>query len=132
MAQLKLPNEFRAEAENLASLPYAVVVIRDTDSEGKPVFVARNLELDGCMADGSTSEEAIENLKDARADYIQVLLLSGEKVPLPEMAIDHTEDVIFHDVIDVRSRVKHAVAMPQEGEGALATYTFELAHQQYA
>ena len=35
------------------------------------------------MAHGKTSEEAGENLKEARIDYIQVMLLSGTPIPVP-------------------------------------------------
>lgn len=88
MAEKKeLPNEYREEAEKLALLPYTVSLIKETDSAGNPVYLAFNRELDGCIANGNSFGEAIENLKEARIDYIQVLLLSGEPVPHPSVVI---------------------------------------------
>jgi predicted RNase H-like HicB family nuclease len=84
MAEKKaLPVEHRDEAEILARKPYSVLVIRDMTAEGKAVFLAVNPELEGCMAHGETSEEAIKNLQEARTDYIQVCLISGTPVPTP-------------------------------------------------
>jgi predicted RNase H-like HicB family nuclease len=84
MAKKKLlSTECRKEAELLAMQPYSVLVIRDTTAHGEPILVAVNPELDGCMAHGKTSEEAIENLKEARIDYLQVCLLSETPIPTP-------------------------------------------------
>lgn len=84
MAEKKnLPAERRDEAEMLAMQPYSVLVIRDATAQGDPIFLAVNPELEGCMAHGKISEEAIENLKEARIDYLQVCLLSGIPIPAP-------------------------------------------------
>ena len=78
-----LPTDRRDEAEKIAMQPYSVLVFRDKTTNGEPIFLAVNPELDGCMAHGKTSEEAGENLKEARIDYIQVMLLSGTSIPIP-------------------------------------------------
>ena len=78
-----LPTERRDEAENLARQPYSVLVIRNTTDQGDLFFLAVNSELEGCIAHGKTSEEAIENLSEARKDYLQVCLLSGTMIPIP-------------------------------------------------
>ena len=80
-----LPMDNREEAEKLAMQPYSVTIIQDITDRGEQIFLAINPELDGCMAHGKTSEEAISNLREARVDYIQVCLLSGISIPAPSM-----------------------------------------------
>lgn len=48
-----------------------------------PYFVARHPELPGCMSDGDTWPEAVENLRSARRDYIEALAATGMNVPEP-------------------------------------------------
>lgn len=38
--------------------------------------------LPGCISEGDTLEEALENIKDAAEGYIRVLVKHGRKVPL--------------------------------------------------
>ena len=38
--------------------------------------------LPGCISQGATREEAIENIKEAIALYIETLLAAGEAVPI--------------------------------------------------
>jgi predicted RNase H-like HicB family nuclease len=78
-----LPTNYREQATVLAKKPYLVIVFSNNSNVDEPTFVATNPELEGCVADGKTSEEAIENLKEARTDYIQVCLLSRTPVPMP-------------------------------------------------
>lgn len=46
-------------------------------------FVARAPELSGCMTDGETAEEAMNNLQDAIALYLESAKARGVPVPLP-------------------------------------------------
>ena len=79
----ELPNRKRKEAIKLARLNYCIRLTENISEDGTTVYFAENPELPGCMSDGITSKEAIENLRDARIDYIQVLLLRKSRVPLP-------------------------------------------------
>jgi len=74
--------DFLQKAEELAAESYVVVVSKE-DIEGKSIFMARTPELYGCMAEGSTEEEARANLNDARVEYIYSLLKDNLRVPLP-------------------------------------------------
>jgi len=42
-------------------------------------------ELEGCMSFGRDPNEAIQNIKDAIAGYIETLLEDGRDIPLPEI-----------------------------------------------
>jgi predicted RNase H-like HicB family nuclease len=70
-------------AQDLAARKYDVEVLRDETTDGQPIFLARNPELSGCKAQGTTIEEALSNLIEARADYIYGLLEDGLSVPDP-------------------------------------------------
>lgn len=74
--------DHREEAEKLASLPYSLQIISDETTDGEPCFVAMNPELQGCIGQGPTEEEAIEDLSLARIDYIHSLLDDDLPVPI--------------------------------------------------
>jgi antitoxin HicB len=46
-------------------------------------FVAIASDLPGCMTDGATQEEAIENLRDAITQWIEEARAMGRPVPEP-------------------------------------------------
>jgi predicted RNase H-like HicB family nuclease len=70
------------QAENLAKALYDIVYDEDTLS-GQLVYMARHPELPGCKAYGTTQQEASQNLKEARVDYIYALLVQGLPIPEP-------------------------------------------------
>lgn len=45
-------------------------IIEDKFEDGTPVFVACDIDLPGCMAQGSTEEEAVRELENARVAYL--------------------------------------------------------------
>ena len=53
----------------------------ETDEDG--VFVAECPTLPGCISQGQTRNEALNNIKDAIAGYLVSLEKHGEAVPLP-------------------------------------------------
>ena len=74
------------KATSLGNRFYTFEVVSDVTTDGEPIFVASNPELPGCMAQGATEEEAIENLTEARIDYIASLLDDGLDVPEPMLS----------------------------------------------
>jgi predicted RNase H-like HicB family nuclease len=58
---------------------YRVVVERDEEG----VFVAEAPALPGCISQGATREEAIANIKEAIAAYLESLEKHGEPIPPP-------------------------------------------------
>ncbi|MFN2427951.1 MAG: type II toxin-antitoxin system HicB family antitoxin [Candidatus Binatia bacterium] len=57
-------------------------------SEADQVFVAEVPELRGCSAHGPTEADAIANVKDAAALWIDVATKAGEPVP-PSRTVRH-------------------------------------------
>ena len=62
------------------SLPYRVEIIKDTDEEWYVAFIP---ELKGCITTGTTEEEALENLKDAKAAWFSSAIEDGDPIPEP-------------------------------------------------
>jgi antitoxin HicB len=63
-------------------LDYPVLVERLSDDDGGG-FVAYAIDLPGCMSDGETQEEAIENLRDAIVSWAEQANALGREVPKP-------------------------------------------------
>ena len=63
-------------------LDYAIQVERLSEADGGG-FAAYAIDLPGCMSDGATQEEAIENVRDAIAAWIEQAQAMGRHVPLP-------------------------------------------------
>jgi predicted RNase H-like HicB family nuclease len=60
-------------------MKYRVLIEPDEDG----VFVAEVPSLPGCISQGETREQAVENIKEAIALYLESLEAHGEPVPPP-------------------------------------------------
>ena len=60
-------------------MKYRVLIEEDEDG----VFVAEMPSLPGCISQGQTRAEALTNIKEAIAAYIESLEAHGEPVPPP-------------------------------------------------
>lgn len=67
-------------AEDYLALPYTEWVRVDLDDGG---FVAGVEEWPGCLADGETRTEALEELQNAKRAWVESALAFGDPVPLP-------------------------------------------------
>ncbi|MDX2077018.1 MAG: type II toxin-antitoxin system HicB family antitoxin [bacterium] len=83
------------EAKKLANHNYTIEISQDNLSDGSVIFMARNPELKGCKAQGVTRTEAVNNLRDARIDYIYFLLEDGLDVPSPKSQ----ENIITQSIV---------------------------------
>jgi len=70
-------------ARKMAAQPYFIMRYLDETTEGKPVYVARTLEIENCFGQGNTLEEAEQDLRCALVDFIEGLLEDGLSVPSP-------------------------------------------------
>ena len=59
-----------------------------TWSEEDSVFIADVPELPGCMADGSTREEAIKNAEQVIREWIDMANEMGREVPEPSALVE--------------------------------------------
>jgi len=60
-------------------MKYRILIEQDEDG----IFVAQVPSLPGCVSQGRTRQEAIENSKEAIIAYIESLAAHGEPVPPP-------------------------------------------------
>jgi antitoxin HicB len=68
------------------SLEYPFEIRLLTQAEGNG-YLIRFPDLPGCMSDGETPEEAIENGKDALAGWIAVRQELGFEIPKPSTQV---------------------------------------------
>jgi len=73
-------------AIDLSKLGYTLILLRDKTTDGDCIYIALNPELEGCMAQGLTEEEAIDNLNQIRVEHIEHLLIYNIQVPVPNHA----------------------------------------------
>ena len=64
------------------NLPYNIVSRHIKDESGEYYF-ATVQELDGCMSDGATIEEAFASIREAMEGWIETKLEAGLSVPMP-------------------------------------------------
>jgi predicted RNase H-like HicB family nuclease len=64
------------------ALDYPIQVERLSAEDGGG-FAAYALDLPGCMSDGATQEEAVENVRDAIAAWIEQAQAMGRAIPPP-------------------------------------------------
>lgn len=62
-------------------LPYTIMIKKDQAGD----FIARILELPGCLAHGSTEAAAVKELKSMFVLWVEDALDSGDRIPEPEM-----------------------------------------------
>ena len=60
-------------------MKYIVLIEQDEDGN----FIAECPTLPGCISEGKTRKEALDNLKDAVKGYLQSLKKHNEPIPLP-------------------------------------------------
>ncbi len=60
-------------------MKYRVIIEKDEDG----VYVAEATNLPGCISQGSTRAEAIANIKEAIALYLESLAAHDEPIPPP-------------------------------------------------
>ena len=53
-------------------------------SDDDQAFIAEVPELPGCMADGKTRQEAIENAEHIIKEWVEIALEDGEEIPEPK------------------------------------------------
>lgn len=79
-------NSLRNTAIKLADRPYMRLVFLDETTDGEPIYIALTPELKGCISQGDTVEAAVNNLDDARIDYIESMLEDNLTIPEPRLA----------------------------------------------
>jgi predicted RNase H-like HicB family nuclease len=66
--------------ESSDGLEYQALIFRD---EASGWYVADVPDLPGCMSQGSTREEARDNVRESIRGYLAVLRMDGREIPKP-------------------------------------------------
>jgi len=92
----------------MINYPFTVRPLSDEEGGG---YLAEALDLNGCMADGETIEEAVHNLEDAIQSWIRTAQELGRVVPLPSddsqfsgKWVVRTPKSIHHKLVDMAKR----------------------------
>jgi antitoxin HicB len=75
------------------ALSYHYELVRGEPDEGG--FVAFHPELEGCISQGETADEAVENLDDARDAWITTRFQGGLAIPEPARESDFSGKVLL-------------------------------------
>jgi predicted RNase H-like HicB family nuclease len=73
-------NAIVKDLEYYLSLSYPILLIPDPDDGG---WYAKIPPLPGCMSDGTTIAEAVENVNEAKALWLEVALEEDDEIPEP-------------------------------------------------
>lgn len=73
------------------SMRYRIIIEQDEDG----VLVAECPSLPGCISQGATRAEAIENIKDAISGYLESLRQHDE--PIPPSICGETDEITAQD-----------------------------------
>jgi len=68
--------------EYYMKLPYNFIIQPINDESGF-YYVGKVVEFDGCMTDGETEQEVLENLREAMELWIESCLEYGDPIPEP-------------------------------------------------
>lgn len=71
------------KALKLSREPYSIEYGLDETVDGQKVYLLSHPELQGCMAQGITIEEALKELQEVRYEYLLSLLEDGLPIPSP-------------------------------------------------
>ncbi|SRR3972149_7344083 len=86
----------REKALELSKMGYTIELLRDKTTDGEYIYLAVNPELEGCLAQGETREDALANLEDVRVDYFEHLLEFN--LPIPNPGLTETKDTAAESV----------------------------------
>ncbi len=75
--------EREAEISRRLRLPYHRVIYGDPDDG----YMGEVAELPGCLTSGDTPAEALANLEEAMAAWVESCLISGDPIPDPAKAL---------------------------------------------
>ena len=109
MAQTLAPHKDLAYYLNL---PYPVQLSHQSEDDDE-YWLAEILELSGCMADGSSPDEALESLEEAKQLWIETQIEDGYEVPEPTQAHDYSGKFL----VRIPKSLHHRLVIQAKREG---------------
>ena len=81
--------------------------------EDDEYWLAELLDLPGCMADGSSPDDALENLEEAKRLWIETQIEDGYEVPEPAKVHDYSGNLL----VRMPKSLHYRLAMQAKREG---------------
>ncbi len=78
-----VPADVAAKVAEYMELPYTITMVYDT-SGGPPAWVVGVEELQGCLSQGDTPDEAISMIREAMEGWLEVAVAYGDEIPPPK------------------------------------------------
>ena len=78
-----VPADIAEKVAEYMKLPYTITMVYDT-SGGPPAWVVGVEELQGCLSQGDTPDEAIAMIREAMEGWLEVSVAYGDEIPLPK------------------------------------------------
>ena len=69
--------------QDYMNLPYTISIQHCIDGGGN-YYSAKVNELDGCMSDGATQEEAARNIREAMEGWFETAIENDVPIPIPQ------------------------------------------------
>ena len=114
-----------SRAKEIVALPYSIDVVEDETTTGHLIYVARITELDGCIAQGQTIQEALRSLREAAIDYVVSLLEDGAPIPSPSSPVTASSSTASTTLV----AQTEAVQIPSSPIEASRLYEFQFTRQ---
>ena len=89
-----MKKNIETQVDYYAKLPYQINIEKWDDGDG-PYFLARVLELQGCMIHGDTAEEALREIEGVKRDWIKTNIEIGNAMPKPLKAAKYSGKVVL-------------------------------------
>jgi len=89
-----MKKDIESQLDFYADLPYQISIEKWDDGDG-PYYVARIVELQGCMIHGDTPEDALREIQGVKRDWIKTNLALGNKMPEPLRTRKYSGKVIL-------------------------------------
>lgn len=97
----------------MTDYPIAIIPLPEEDGGG---FLGFAPDLPGCMSDGATESEALENTLDALAEWLDIQTRRGVEVPLPGSAAENAEEREAKLLETIRSLAEYRQEIESEND----------------
>jgi predicted RNase H-like HicB family nuclease len=96
-------NDVYTLAKEISEKPYSIAVYEDETTSGGSIILVTHPELEGCMAQGKTLQEAIDELQSVTIEYIASLLEDGLPIPEPMVTSTQAAPDVYEDSYEPES-----------------------------
>ena len=79
-----VPAPIAAKVAEYMKLPYTTSMVYDDSPGGPPAWVVWIEELDGCISQGDSPDEAMEMICEAMEGWLEVAVAYGDDIPPPK------------------------------------------------